>query len=204
MSFMRIGVPKETAPHERRVALVPESVPKLVKLGVDVIVERDAGTAAFFPDAAYEAAGAKLASTDDVLGSSDVVVKVQRPSFGEVDRLREGALLVALLQPSASAGLFQKLADRKVSSLSLERVPRITRAQSMDVLSSQATVTGYKAVLLGASYLGKFLPMLTTAAGSLAPAKTFVLGAEPRSELRRRRAREQGRRGQGGLRQSAE
>jgi len=175
---MRIGVPTETVAGERRVALVPESVRRLVTSGLEVAVQRGAGAAAHIPDAAYVDAGAML--IDDpctLLAESDVVVKVQRPSLDEVAMLPPGAVLVALLQPEAGGELPARLAERRITSFSLERVPRITRAQSMDVLSSQSTVAGYKAVLLGASLLPKFLPMLTTAAGNIAPAKAFILGA---------------------------
>jgi len=175
---MQIGVPKETAPRERRVALAPDSVGRLVKTGARVVVEHDAGLAASFPDSAYEAAGATVAATfADTVAESDVVAKVQRPSPTEAAALKKGAVLISLFQPSAAADTLPALAERAVTALSLERVPRITRAQSMDVLSSQSTVAGYKAVLIGASMMPKFLPMLTTAAGNIAPAKAFVLGA---------------------------
>jgi H+-translocating NAD(P) transhydrogenase subunit alpha len=175
---MQIGVPKETAPRERRVALVPDSVARLVKAGAQVVVERGAGEAASFPDSAYAAAGATIAATAaDALAASDVVTKVQRPSAEEARAFKTGAVLISLFQPSTSADVMPVLAERAVTALSLERVPRITRAQSMDVLSSQSTVAGYKAVLIGASMMPKFLPMLTTAAGNIAPAKTFILGA---------------------------
>ena len=175
---MQIGVPKETAPRERRVALAPDSVARLVKAGAQVVVEQGAGVAASFPDSAYVAAGATIGATAaDVLASSDVVAKVQRPSVTEARAIKNGAVLISLFQPSTSADVLPVLAERSVTALSLERVPRITRAQSMDVLSSQSTVAGYKAVLIGASMMPKFLPMLTTAAGNIAPAKAFVLGA---------------------------
>jgi NAD(P) transhydrogenase subunit alpha len=174
---MQIGVPKETAPRERRVALTPESVARLVKAGAQVIVERGAGSEAAFTDDAYAAAGATIAASPDQALAANVVTKVQRPSAAEARGLASDALLISLLQPGASADLLPVLAERRVTALSLERVPRITRAQSMDVLSSQSTVAGYKAVLVGASLMPKFLPMLTTAAGNIAPAKTFVLGA---------------------------
>ena len=175
---MRIGVPKETAPRERRVALVPDSVGRLVKSGLEVVVERGAGGAAAFPDDAYAAAGATLSqSSAEVLGSSDIVAKVRAPSAEEARGLKTEALLISLLQPAASPELAPVFAERRVTALSLERVPRITRAQSMDVLSSQSTVAGYKAVLIGASLMPKLMPMLTTAAGNIAPAKAFILGA---------------------------
>ena len=175
---MQIGVPKETAPRERRVALAPDSVAKLVKAGATLVVERGAGESASFSDSAYVAAGATIASTpSDVLGSSDVAAKVQRPSPEEARAMKTGTVLISLFQPAASADVLPVLAERSITALSLERVPRITRAQSMDVLSSQSTVAGYKAVLIGASMMPKFLPMLTTAAGNIAPAKAFILGA---------------------------
>lgn len=170
---MRIGVPREVTPGERRVALTPDSVTRLVKSGVEVVVERGAGIQAFFPDELYEKAGATPGDAWD----SGVVVKVQKPTSEEARRLTKGAVLISLLPAATSADLLGALATSGVSALALERVPRITRAQSMDVLSSQATIAGYKAVLIGASEMGKILPMLTTAAGNIPPAKAFVLGA---------------------------
>ncbi len=175
---MRIGVLKETAWGERRVALVPETIRRLAKAGWTIRLERSAGESAGFPDALYEAAGATVVSdAAGALERADIVLKVQRPSFEEVSLLSPGAVLACLLQPATSGELLALLAQRKVTALALELVPRITRAQSMDALSSQATVAGYKAVLMGASALPKLLPMLTTAAGTLAPAKCFVIGA---------------------------
>jgi NAD(P) transhydrogenase subunit alpha len=173
---MRVGVPLETAPRERRVALVPDSAARLRRAGLEVVVERGAGLAAGFADAAYEKAGAALAGAAEAL-AAELVLKVRRPSPEEVERLSPGAALACLLQPAASQDLLSRLAARKVTALAMELVPRITRAQSMDALSSQATVAGYKAVLLGASHLAKLMPMLTTAAGTLAPARAFVIGA---------------------------
>jgi NAD(P) transhydrogenase subunit alpha len=173
---MRIGVPKETAVGERRVALTPEIAGRLVKAGHEVLVERGAGSAAFMPDTAYQTAGATLGDTATVFGA-DIVAKVQRPSPNEAAALRDGALLISLLQPSENVALVTSLSARGIRALSLERVPRITRAQSMDILSSQATIAGYKAVLLAAAQSPKLFPMLTTAAGNIAPAKAFVLGA---------------------------
>lgn len=173
---MRIGVPRETAAGERRVAFVPESVARLVKSGLEVVVERDAGRQAFFADDAYAKAGATLTDSTTALGA-DVVLKVQRPTPAEVSCMRSGAVLISLLPVATSADVLSALASQGVSALALERVPRITRAQSMDVLSSQATVGGYKAVLIGASHAARLLPMLTTAAGSIPPAKVFVVGA---------------------------
>lgn len=173
---MRIGVPRETAEHERRVALVPATVARLVKAGHEVVIERGAGDAAFYPDAEYTAAGAVLAGAD-AAGDADIVCRVRRPDRLELDRLREGAVLASMLQPAASATVLEALAARRVTALAMELVPRTTKAQAMDVLSSQATVAGYQAVLLGASRLGRLMPMLTTAAGTLTPAKAFIIGA---------------------------
>jgi NAD(P) transhydrogenase subunit alpha len=174
---MRIGVVKETAPGERRVALVPENVSRLVKQGHAVRLERGAGAAAGFPDGAYEAAGAATGTRDEALAGAEVIAKVQRPSDEEAEALPAGALLVALLAPHLSARLLRRLAERGVHAMAMEKVPRTTRAQSMDALSSQATLAGYEAVLLGAAALPRILPMLTTAAGTLVPAKAFVIGA---------------------------
>src|SRR3954449_5989150 len=171
---MRIGVPRETAAGERRVALVPEVVGKLVPAGFEVLVQRGAGEAASFPDAAYEEAGARLA---DDWADADAVVKVQKPSDEEAGRLREGQLLIGFLQPLTDREGVERLAERGVVAFAMESIPRITRAQPMDALSSQATVSGYKAVLLAAERLPKFFPMLMTAAGTVAPAKVLVLGA---------------------------
>lgn len=172
---MRIGVPREVTVGERRVALAPESVGRLVKSGggVEVVVERGAGTEANFPDELYEKAGAVFGDA----WRTDVVVKVQKPTTEEARKLASGSLLISLLPAASSADVLDQLAKGGVSALGLERVPRITRAQSMDILSSQATIAGYKAVLIGAAEMGKILPMLTTAAGNIPPAKAFVLGA---------------------------
>ena len=174
---MKIGVPRETLADEARVALVPDSVSRLTKGGHQIVVQRGAGERAHFPDVAYEQAGATLGDARAVYAESDIVVKVQRPLPDEARQLGEGALVISLLQPQAAGDTLQALSERKASALSLERVPRVTRAQSMDVLSSQATIAGYKAVLLAASQATKLLPMLTTAAGNIPPAKAFVIGA---------------------------
>ncbi len=175
---MRIAVPRERTPREARVALVPESVSKLIKAGSTVTVERDAGLAAGFPDDQYEKAGAAVAA--DLAGAvsgADLICKVQPPTAAEAAELPEDSALVSYWQPAGTDDALTTLGARGIRLLALERVPRITRAQSMDVLSSQATVSGYKAVLIGAELLPKMLPMLTTAAGTLAPAKVFVIGA---------------------------
>jgi NAD(P) transhydrogenase subunit alpha len=171
---MRIGVPRETATGERRVALVPEIVGKLVPAGFEVLVQRGAGEAASFPDAAYEEAGARLV---DDWADAEAVVKVQKPSEEEAGRLREGQVLIGFLQPLTDPEGIERLAQLGVVAFAMESIPRITRAQPMDALSSQATVSGYKATLLAAERLPKFFPMLMTAAGTVAPAKVLVLGA---------------------------
>src|SRR6266571_3593183 len=157
---MKIGVPKETMPGETRVGLVPETVGRLAKVGNTVVVERGAGVASAFPDDAYEKAGAQIV---DNAFEAELVAKVQRPTDAEIGKLRAGTVLVAFLQPLVNTDLARTLAERKVTALSMDAIPRITRAQPMDALSSQATVAGYKAVLLAAAALPKFFPMLTTA-----------------------------------------
>ena len=168
-------MPKESAAGERRVALVPEIVGKLVPGGFEVLVERGAGDAAAFPDADYEEAGARL--VDDAWSEADAIVKVQKPSGEEIARLREGQVLIGFLQPLTDAEGIQRLAEGGVVAFAMESIPRITRAQPMDALSSQATVSGYKATLLAAERLPRFFPMLMTAAGTVAPAKVLVVGA---------------------------
>jgi len=170
---VRIGVPKETAAGERRVALVPETVGKLTGGGFEVIFERGAGEAASFPDSAFEDAGARLGDWAE----ADAVAKVQKPTADEVTRLRDGQVLIGFLQPLTDREGIERLASQGVVAFAMESIPRITRAQSMDALSSQATVSGYKATLLAAERLPKFFPMLMTAAGTVAPAKVLVLGA---------------------------
>jgi proton-translocating NAD(P)+ transhydrogenase subunit alpha len=175
---VRVAVPKETAPGERRIALVPEIVKKLTDTGFEIAVERGAGAGASFPDRAYEEAGASIVSSaEELLSQSDAVVKVQKPSDAEIELLREGSILIAFLQPLTDREGIERLGRRGVIGFALESVPRITRAQPMDALSSQATVSGYKAVLLAADRLPRFFPMLMTAAGTVAPAKVLVLGA---------------------------
>jgi H+-translocating NAD(P) transhydrogenase subunit alpha len=171
---MRLGVPKETAPGERRVALVPEAVGRLTGAGFEVAVQRGAGAAAAFPDEAFAEAGASLVGN---ALDADSVVKVQKPSPEEVEALRDGSVLVAFLQPLTDPEGIERLGARGVVAFAMESIPRITRAQPMDALSSQATVSGYKAVVLAAERLPRFFPMLMTAAGTVAPAKVLVLGA---------------------------
>jgi len=167
-------VPKESAAGERRVALVPEVVSKLAAGGFEVLVERGAGDAASFPGTAYEEAGAQL--VDDPW-SAEAVAKVQKPTAEEAARLREGQVLIGFLQPLTDAEGVAALGRAGVVAFAMESIPRITRAQPMDALSSQATVSGYKATLLAAERLPRFFPMLMTAAGTVAPAKVLVLGA---------------------------
>jgi NAD(P) transhydrogenase subunit alpha len=177
---MQIGVPKETAEGERRVALVPEIIKKMVAgrgqddaEPVEIIVEHDAGANALIPDGQYEEAGAKL--RDDVWGA-DVVVKVAPPSAEETQRLRTESVLIGFLQPLTNGDGVRALAETGATTFALESVPRISRAQSMDALSSQSNVGGYRAALIGAQAIGRFFPMLMTAAGTIRPATVLVLG----------------------------
>ena len=170
---MKIGVPKETVPGERRVALTPGVIQRLVPKGHDVVVETGAGESAYFPDEDYVAAGAVIGDPWD----AEVVAKVRRPTPEEEERLGAGTVLIGLLQPLAETEAIERLTRRGVTAFALESIPRITRAQSMDALSSQATVAGYKAVLMAAERLPRLFPMLTTAAGTVRPAKVLVLGA---------------------------
>jgi NAD(P) transhydrogenase subunit alpha len=155
---------------------MPAAASKLAKLGAEVVVEQGAGASAFIPDVQYSEAGARLASRTEAF-DADLVLKVQRPSAEEIALIRNGAALVSLIQPASAGDTLQALAARSVTTFAMELVPRTTKAQSMDVLSSQATVAGYQAVLMGASRMGRLLPMLTTAAGTIPPGKVFVLGA---------------------------
>lgn len=172
---MIVGVPKETVAGERRVALVPDLVPALTKAGLQVLVETGAGVGAGFTDAAYQAKGAQV--EDGVLARADIVLKVQPPTPDEITQLKEGAVYVGFLQPYSQQAAIQAMAARKVSAFAMELMPRITRAQSMDALSAMSTIAGYKAVLLAAGRLPRFFPLLITAAGTMTPARVFVLGA---------------------------
>jgi NAD(P) transhydrogenase subunit alpha len=174
---MKIAVPKEITPGERRVALIPDAVAGLVKAGFQVLVERGAGDGAFFADAAYEQAGARVVDAGTLYAEADVVLKVQKPTLEEVERLREGTVLIALLQALTSPHLVQRLAARRITAFGMEGVPRISRAQKMDALSSQANIAGYKAGLLAAEALARFFPMFMTAAGTVFAAKVLVMGA---------------------------
>ena len=175
---MNVGIPKETFPGETRVAVIPETVKNLVEKGMKVSVEAGAGALADFTDEQYKQAGAAIEkSHDKLLGASDLVLKIQRPEDKEVGKMKEGAALITFLQPFSNPGLLKKLAARNISAMSMEMVPRITRAQNMDALSSMATVAGYKAVLLAANEFHRFFPMFMTAAGTIPPARALILGA---------------------------
>jgi NAD(P) transhydrogenase subunit alpha len=170
---MRIGIPKETAPGERRVALIPDVVRSLTANGLEVVIESGAGEAAGHPDSEYSEAGAELGDP----AQADVVARVAVPTSAEIDRLRSGQILIGHLAPLTSGETTRGLAGAGVTSFAMEAIPRITRAQAMDALSSQANVGGYAAALLAARECGRFFPMMTTAAGTVAPARVLVLGA---------------------------
>ncbi len=174
---MRLGVPKETLEGERRVAATPDSVKKLLGLGFEVCVERGAGAGSGYTDDAYEAAGASLADAKSVWGESDLVVKVRPPTADEITSLKEGAALVSLVQPERDDAIVQRLAARKASVIALERIPRITRAQKMDVLSSMANLAGYRAVIEATQHYQGFFGPQVTAAGTMPPARVLVIGA---------------------------
>jgi H+-translocating NAD(P) transhydrogenase subunit alpha len=175
---MRIAVPKERAPGERRVALVPEVVASFVKGGHAVVIERGAGTSAGYTDEAYEAAGATLApDAKSAYDGADAVVRVAKPSDEELDGVPRGAALIGFLAPLGDPRSVERYAQRGLTALSMDAIPRTTKAQAMDALSSQANIGGYKAVLLAAVHLPKFFPMLTTAAGTVKPAKALIIGA---------------------------
>lgn len=180
---MKVGVPKEIVPGEHRVALAPDGVAKLIEAGAEVMVESGAGEAASLLDSMYEKAGCKLVSDPAILyGGSDVILKIQQPVLktvgkDELDMMSEGSVLIAFLQPLVNHELVKKLAEKKITSFSMDAIPRIARAQRMDALSSMSSISGYKAVLIGASKLGKYLPMMMTAAATMPPARVLVLGA---------------------------
>lgn len=175
---MKLAVPKELTPGEQRVAIVPGELARLAGIGVDVVVQSGAGALALYPDEDYEAAGAKLVgTTHELFDGADMVVKVLPPTIEEADQFPEGISLLSFLAPSAYLPLVRRLADRQVTAFSFELVPRISRAQVMDALSSQSTVAGYRAVLIAANKLSKFFPLLMTAAGTVPPARVLVLGA---------------------------
>jgi H+-translocating NAD(P) transhydrogenase subunit alpha len=174
---MRVGVPKETAAGEHRVALVPEVIGKLRARGLEVLVQRGAGAEALLPDDAFAAAGAQLGDDAAEVWRSEIVVKIAPPSEQEIAQLGSGSILIGFLAPLSSPSTTRALAAAKATAFAMEAIPRISRAQSMDALSSQSNVAGYKAALLGAESMGRFYPMLMTAAGTIPPAKVLVLGA---------------------------
>jgi NAD(P) transhydrogenase subunit alpha len=173
-----VGIPKETVAGERRVAVVANVVSKLTDAGAEVWVESGAGVASGCPDSAYEEAGARIQPDAAALyAGADVIARVQPPSPAECSQLREGGMLVCVLQPFAQLEVVKELAARRITSFSLDLMPRITRAQNMDILSAMSTVTGYLSILIAARHLPKFFPMLMTAAGTIKPARVLVLGA---------------------------
>lgn len=174
---MKIGVVRETAADERRVALVPEALGKLTAAGLEILVEAGAGLGALIPDSAFQDAGARIVSTEQLYAEADVVVRVQKPSQAEAKQLRSGQAVVGLLQPLLDPALMAGLAAQGVTAISLDAIPRmLSRAQTMDALSSQANVGGYKAVLMAANAFGRYFPLLTTAAGTAKPANVLILG----------------------------
>jgi NAD(P) transhydrogenase subunit alpha len=175
---VKVATPKELLHDEHRVALVPDTATRLIAAKLDVAIQAGAGAEAFIPDDAYQAAGAKVVShAADLLQDAQVVLKVQAPMPSEVTLLAKGSLLISFLQPATQGDIVKALASRGVTAFSLELLPRISRAQSMDALSSQASAAGYKAVLMAGERLGKFFPMMMTAAGTVAPARVLVMGA---------------------------
>jgi NAD(P) transhydrogenase subunit alpha len=172
---IRVAVPKESFPGERRVALDPLMAERFAKLGVEVLVEQGAGAGTYHGDAAYTAA--RVVDTDTLYKEADLLLKVQPPTEEEIARLKEGAVVVGMMLPHKYPERVALMRDRKITAFAMELVPRISRAQSMDVLSSQAAVAGYKAALMAAERSGRFFPMLTTAAGTIRPAKVLVIGA---------------------------
>ena len=173
---MRIGVPKETVEGEKRVALIPATVESLAGKGLDVVVEAGAGDLAGHPDSEYEQAGAKIGTADDAYGA-DIVLRVATPTGDEIRRVGTGKILIGFLAPLTSGETTRAMVDGGLTGFAIESIPRITRAQAMDALSSQANVAGYAAALLAARECGRFFPMMTTAAGTVSPARVMVLGA---------------------------
>ena len=181
---MKVGVPKEIQTEECRVAATPETVGKMAKKGFEILIQSGAGQKSFIIDADYQKAGAIITpNAASLYSEADIVLKVQRPIYNEeagkheVDLLKEGSVLISFLQPASSVDLIQKMASRRISAFSMELIPRITRAQSMDALSSMANIAGYKSVIEAANAFSRFFPLLMTAAGTVTPAKVLVLGA---------------------------
>lgn len=179
---MIVGVPKETLPGEKRVALIPARVDELRKLNIEVLVESGAGEASGYPDSEYTGKGAKVVGRDEVFSSANIITQVNtigaNPNEGssDLDKMKEGQLIIGMMEPLTAKEEVQKLASKKVTSFAMELVPRITRAQSMDVLSSQANIAGYKSVIIAAEALPRVLPMMTTAGGTMVAAKVFIVG----------------------------
>ena len=174
---MKVGILKETSLNERRVAAVPDTIAKMVKAGTEVIIESGAGKNSFIEDKEFETTGAKIkGDAKSLLSEADIVLKVNKPSMEEVNGMKEGTIFIGFLNPFSSADILRKMAERKITSFAMEMVPRITRAQRMDALSTMSTVAGYKAVLIAANACGRFFPMLTTAVGTVPPAKVIVIG----------------------------
>jgi NAD(P) transhydrogenase subunit alpha len=175
---MKIAVPRERAPGERRVALVPDTAAKFAKAGITVAIEHDAGRAAGFLDEAYAKAGATIVADEAAtVADADIVVRVTKPSDADLDGLKAGAIVIGFLAPLGDPRSVERYAQRGLTALSMDAIPRTTKAQAMDALSSQANIGGYKAALIAASTLPKFFPMLTTAAGTIKPAKALIIGA---------------------------
>src|SRR5262245_20593362 len=175
---MKIAVPKENKERERRVALVPESVKALVKSGFEVLVESNAGISSYFDDESYIAAGAQIISDKRTLYSqADALLKVNAPSPEEISWMKQGSVLISFMFAATNPALVEACAKQGISAFSMDAIPRISRAQKMDVLSSQANLAGYKAVIIGAAALGKIFPLLMTAAGTIKPSKVVIMGA---------------------------
>ncbi|MDI1228200.1 MAG: Re/Si-specific NAD(P)(+) transhydrogenase subunit alpha [bacterium] len=174
---MKIAIGKETAQAEKRVAASPDSVKKLIALGADVFVETGAGAGSSFPDSQFETAGAKVVSQDEAYKDADVILRVRSPSAAEVGKMKKGAVLIGMLAPYNDKEFLKTYAAQGIAAFSMELVPRITRAQTMDVLSSQANLAGYRAVLEAANEFGRGFPMMMTAAGTVPAAKVFIMGA---------------------------
>lgn len=170
-----VGIPKETVQGEHRVAINPDVASQLIKMGVGVQVEKNAGLASYFTDEAYKKNGVQI--VDDAYKDADIIIKIQKPNADEIKKMKSGCLLVSFLWAAQNRDTVDKLNAQQVTALGMEAIPRITRAQKMDALSSMSSIAGYKAVLMGADALGKYLPMMMTAAGTIAPAKVLILGA---------------------------
>ncbi|NQY66781.1 MAG: Re/Si-specific NAD(P)(+) transhydrogenase subunit alpha, partial [Flavobacteriales bacterium] len=175
---MKVGIPAEISLKELKVAATPKTVKRLIKQGFEVYIQKDAGVRANYSDAQFEEAGANIVpSAADIYGNSDIVLKVKEPSFEEVDMMKEGLVMLSYLWPAQNSDLLQKLADKKVNAIAMDSIPRISRAQKMDVLSSMANIAGYRSVIEGANHFGRFLNGQITAAGKVDPAKILVIGA---------------------------